>query len=70
MSLKYFYCFHILTIAHKAFCNLDLDEINRLVAKTSSNYSFRKPLNIDVPRPRTNWDVHHFHIEQQSLGTR
>ena len=47
-ELRYFYCFHILTIAHKTFNNLDLDEINRLVVKTPSSYTLRKALNIDV----------------------
>ena len=51
--LKYFCCFRIQTIAHKTFYNLDLDEIHRLVVKTSSNYALRKSLNIDVSRPRT-----------------
>ena len=53
MPLKYFQCFHISAIAHKAFYNLDLEKKNRLVVKTSSNYTLRKPLNIDVSRPRT-----------------
>ena len=53
MPLSYFYCFPILTIAHKAFYNVDLDEINRLVVKTPSSLTLRKTLNIDVSRPRT-----------------
>ena len=53
MPLSHVYCFRILTIAHKAFYNLDLDEINRLVVKTPSSYTLRKALNIDVSRPRT-----------------
>ena len=36
MPLSCFYCFRILTIAHKAFYNVDLDEINRLVKIPSS----------------------------------
>lgn len=51
-TVKVFQCSLILTIAHKAFYNLDLEK-KRLVVKTSSNYTLRKPLNIDVSRPRT-----------------
>jgi hypothetical protein len=53
MPLEYFYKFRVLTIAHKAFYNLDLEEINSLVVKSSNSYNLRKSLNIDVNRPRT-----------------
>ena len=53
MPLSHFYCFRILTITHKAFYNLDLDEINGLVVKTLSSYTLMKSLNVDVSRPRT-----------------
>jgi hypothetical protein len=53
MPLEYFYKFRLLTIAHKAFYNLDLEEINYLVVKSSNTYNLRKSLNIDVNKPRT-----------------
>lgn len=31
MPLEYFYCFCILTIAHKGFYNLDLAAVNSLI---------------------------------------
>ena len=54
MPLKYFYCSRILNITHRAFYDIELDDINRLVAKNASfSYSLRKSLNISVSRPRT-----------------
>ena len=53
MPLKYFYCSRILNITHRAFYNLDLDDINSLVVKNASSYSLRKSLNVVVSRPRT-----------------
>ena len=49
----YFYCSSILNIAHRAFYNIDLDNINSLVVKNASSYSLRKSLNVVVSRPRT-----------------
>ena len=34
MPIDYFYKFRLLTITHKAFYNLDLEEINSLVVKS------------------------------------
>ena len=53
MPLKYFYCSRILNITHRAFYNIELDDVNRLVVKNASSYSLRKSLNIVVSRPRT-----------------
>ena len=53
MPLKYFYCSRILNITHRAFYNIELDDVNRLVAKNASSYSLRKSLNIVVSRPQT-----------------
>ena len=53
MPLKYFYCSRILNIAHRAFYNIELDDVNRLVVKNAFSYSLRKLLNIVVSRPRT-----------------
>ena len=53
MLLKYFYCSRILNITHRAFYNLELDNVNRLVVTNSSLYSLRKSLNVVVSRPRT-----------------
>ena len=53
MSLDYFYKFRLLTITHKAFYNLDLEEINSLVVKSPNSYNFRKSLNINVNKPKT-----------------
>ena len=53
MPLDYFYKFRLLTITHKAFYNLDLEEINSLVVKSPNSYNFRKSLNINVNKPKT-----------------
>ena len=37
MPLKYFYCSRILNITHRAFCNLELGDINSLVVKNASS---------------------------------
>ena len=42
MPLKYFYCSRILNITHRAFYNIELDDVNRLVVKNASSYSLRK----------------------------
>ena len=42
MPLKYFYCSRILNIMHRAFYNIDFDDINSLVVKNASSYSLRK----------------------------
>lgn len=41
MPLDYFYKFCLLTITHKAFYNLDLEETNSLVVKSPNSYNFR-----------------------------
>jgi len=51
MPLKYFYCSRILNITHRAFYNIDLDDVNSLVVKNASSYSLRKSLNVAVLRP-------------------
>lgn len=53
MPLEYFYKFRLLTITHKAFYDLDLQEINSLVVKSPNRYDFRKSLNIIINKPRT-----------------
>ena len=53
MPLDYFQKFRLLNITHKAFYNLDLEEINSLVVKSSYSYNFRKSLNINVNKPKT-----------------
>jgi len=53
MPLEYFYKFRILTITHKAFYNLGLQEINYLITKNSSRYKLRKSLNVLLNRPNT-----------------
>ena len=35
MPLKYFYCSRILNITHRAFNNLELDDVNTLVVKNT-----------------------------------
>ena len=50
-TLKFCYCFRILTIAHKIlFLNMHL--VNRLVVSKPCNYNLRKTLNVIVSRPR------------------
>ena len=53
MPLKYFYCSRILNITHRAFYNLELDDVNSLVVKNASSYSLRKSSNAVVSRLRT-----------------
>lgn len=48
--LKFCYCFHILTIAHKIFF-LNMHKVNRLVVSKPCNYNLRKTLNVIVSRP-------------------
>ena len=50
MPLKYFYFSLILNITHRAFYNIELDDVNRLVVKNASYYSLRKSLNIVVSK--------------------
>jgi len=38
---------------HRAFYNIDLDDVNSLVVKNASSYSLRKSLNVVVSRSRT-----------------
>ena len=66
MTLKCFYCFRMLTIAHKAFYKLDLDEVNRLVVLNPSSYNLRKSLNVNLfPGQELSWAEEHLRIELQ-----
>ena len=42
-----------INITHRAFYNIELDDVIRLVVKNASFYSLRKSLNVVVSRPRT-----------------
>ena len=44
---------HIISITHKAFYNLDLEEINSLGVKSPNSYNFRKSFSINVNKPKT-----------------
>ena len=52
-TLKYMYTKRLLTLTHGGYYKDSIDEINNLVAKETTKYSFRNSLKIKLNRPRT-----------------
>ena len=52
-TLKYMYTKRFLTLTHGGYYKDSIDEINNLVAKETTKYSFRNLLKIKLNRPRT-----------------
>ena len=53
MPLDYFYKFRLSTITHRASYNLELGNIKSLVVKSPNRYNFRKSLNINLNKHKT-----------------
>ena len=52
-TLRYMYKKRILSLTHSGYYNDSIDEINNLVVKETTKYSFRNSFKIKLNRPRT-----------------
>ena len=51
--ISLYYVKRLLVLTYQSYHSLNTEELNISISKAKTNYSLRNPLNLEVPRPRS-----------------